>query len=75
MTHETLLCTGAAGAAITAICCFTPLLAVALGALGLSAWLGWTDYVLLPALAAFLALTAYALPRRRRGRCRAGGRR
>jgi mercuric ion transport protein len=37
-----------------------------LGALGLSAWLAWLDYVLLPALVLFLGLTAYALVRRRR---------
>ncbi|MCI0549108.1 MAG: mercury resistance system transport protein MerF [Candidatus Rokubacteria bacterium] len=28
---------------------------------------GWLDYVLVPALAVFLAITVYALIRRRRG--------
>jgi mercury(II) reductase len=60
MTNKKLLCTGATGTVITAICCFTPVLAVLLGALGLSAWLGWIDYVLFPALAAFLGITVYA---------------
>ena len=41
----------------------TPLSIVALG---LSAWLGWLDYVLLPALAFFVALTVYAVWRRQR---------
>ena len=36
-----------------------------LAALGLSAWLAWTDYVVLPALIAFLALTGYAVYRMR----------
>lgn len=40
-----------------AVCCFTPLLVIVLGAVGLSSWLGWLDYVLLPGLALFLILT------------------
>ncbi|WP_425471394.1 mercury resistance system transport protein MerF [Thalassobius vesicularis] len=42
------------------------MLVVLLGAVGLSAWLGWLDYVLLPALAFFIGLTAYAVWRRQR---------
>ena len=42
------------------------MLVVLLGAVGLSAWLGWLDYVLLPALAFFVALTVYAAWRRQR---------
>lgn len=61
MTHKKLLCAGATGSVVAALCCFTPLLVVVLGAVGLSAWLGWIDYVLFPALAVFLAITAYAL--------------
>lgn len=66
MTPNKFVCTGGAGSVIAALCCFTPLLVVALGALGLSAWLGWIDYVLFPALAAFLALTIYGLYLRRK---------
>lgn len=44
---------------IAAICCFTPALVLLLGAVGLSAWLAWLDYVLLPILVLFLAITAY----------------
>ena len=61
-----LLVTGIVGTVIAALCCFTPLLVIALGAVGLSAWLGWLDYVLLPALLLFLGLTVFALFRRRR---------
>ncbi|MGF1608553.1 MAG: mercury resistance system transport protein MerF [Kiloniellales bacterium] len=66
MTNSSLLKTGITGSVIAAVCCFTPVLVILLGAVGLSAWLGWLDYVLLPALAIFLAITAYALLRRRR---------
>jgi mercuric ion transport protein len=67
MTDRGLLRTGIIGSVVAAICCFTPALVVLFGALGLSAWLGWIDFLLFPALGFFLALTAYALYRRRRG--------
>jgi hypothetical protein len=63
---NTLLKVGVAGTAIAALCCFTPVLVVLLGAVGLAAAVGYLDYVLLPALAIFAALTAYAIWRRRR---------
>ena len=69
MTEQTdrkLIATGIVGTVIAALCCFTPILVVLLGAVGLSAWLGWLDYVLLPALAFFAALTVYAAWRRQR---------
>ena len=53
--------TGLVGTAILAICCFTPVLVVLLGAVGLAGIVGWLDWVLLPALAFFLGLTGYAL--------------
>jgi mercuric ion transport protein len=68
MKDVTMLKTGIAGSVIAAICCFTPVLVLGLGAVGLSAWLGWIDYVLLPALAMFLAITGYGLYLRRRKR-------
>ena len=40
-----LLTTGIVGIIITALCCFTPVLAVLLGFVGLSALLGWLDVV------------------------------
>lgn len=66
MKERKLLGVGIGGAAITAVCCFTPGLVILLGGLGLSAWLAWLDYVLLPLLAAFVALTLFALLRIRR---------
>jgi mercuric ion transport protein len=51
---------------VAALCCFTPILVVLLGAVGLSAALGWLDYVLFPALAFFIGLTIYAVHRQRK---------
>ncbi|GAB4365936.1 MAG: hypothetical protein Kow00114_23530 [Kiloniellaceae bacterium] len=66
MKDATILKTGVVGAIVAAICCATPAMVLVLGALGLSAWVGGLDYVLLPALALFLGLTAYGLWRRNR---------
>jgi mercuric ion transport protein len=66
MRDATILKTGIVGTIIAAICCATPVLVIALGALGLSAWMRGLDYVLLPALAIFLGLTSYGLWRRNR---------
>ncbi len=61
MTNRTLLKTGIIGSVILALCCFTPAPVLLLGAVGLSALVGLLDYVLLPALAIFIAITVYAL--------------
>jgi mercuric ion transport protein len=65
-SERRLLITGIAGTIIAALCCFTPVLAVLLGLVGLSALLGWFDLVLFPALAFFIGLTIYAVWRRQR---------
>ncbi|WP_372837277.1 mercury resistance system transport protein MerF [Puniceibacterium confluentis] len=65
---DRLLKFGLIGTVLVALCCFTPVLVVLLGVVGLSAMLGWLDYVLLPALAVFISLTLYALWRRRPAR-------
>ncbi|PIR09978.1 MAG: hypothetical protein COV51_01155 [Gallionellaceae bacterium CG11_big_fil_rev_8_21_14_0_20_60_62] len=67
MNNRTLLKTGIAGTVIAALCCFTPVLAILLGVVGLSAWLGWLDYVLIPALLVFVGITIYALRRQQLG--------
>ncbi len=61
MNNRALLGAGIAGSVIAAICCFTPVLVVGLGAVGLTAWLAWADVVLLPALAIFIGLAVYGL--------------
>jgi mercuric ion transport protein len=65
MTEKGLLRVGICGTAVAALCCFTPVLVVLLGALGVSAAIGWLDYVLWPALVLFLGLTVFALGKRR----------
>ncbi len=65
MTNKSLLRTGVIGSIVAAICCFTPALVILFGAIGLLSLVGILDYVLLPALAFFLALTGYALWKRR----------
>lgn len=61
MKKNRLLRVGIIGSAVAALCCFTPLLVVLLGAVGVSAVVGYLDYVLLPALAIFIGITIYAL--------------
>lgn len=70
MKDKNILKTGIIGTAIAAICCFTPILVVVLGAVGLSAWLGWLDYVLFPALGVCVVIMVYGFHRVRRGRDR-----
>ena len=65
MTGRGLFGIGVVGSLLAAVCCATPLLAIVLGALGLSAWLGWSDYILMPARRVFLAITVYGLMRSR----------
>ena len=65
MDNQTLIKTGVAGSVVAALCCATPILAILLGVLGLSAWAGWLDYFLIPALVVFIGITIFALRRRR----------
>ena len=67
MKDRKLLRTGLIGSGVAAVCCFTPALVVLVSAVGLSAVIGYLDYVLFPALGFFLALTAYAIYRMSRG--------
>lgn len=66
MWNTRLLKIGLTGTLVAALCCFTPVLTVALAAIGLAGLLGWLDFVLLPGLVGFAALTLYALWQRRR---------
>ncbi len=52
---------GGIGAGLAALCCFTPVLVLLLGAVGLAALTGYFDYVLLPALLVFLGILVYGL--------------
>ncbi len=60
MKNSTIMKTGIIGSVLVALCCFTPVLVILLGAIGLSALTGYLDMVLLPALAIFIGLVIYA---------------
>lgn len=59
MKDATLIRTGAIGAVIAAVCCATPALVIALGAVSLATLTRYLDYVLLPALALCIGLIGY----------------
>ncbi|OLO12484.1 hypothetical protein BTW10_03170 [Chromohalobacter japonicus] len=58
---KALLRASVIGTSLVALCCFTPILVILLGSVGLAALTGYLDYVLLPALAFFIGLALYAL--------------
>ncbi|WP_372982385.1 mercury resistance system transport protein MerF [Marinobacter sediminum] len=59
---------GAIGGAITALCCFTPVLVWLFALLGISVLVGYLDYVLLPMLAMFLILLVIGFVQRWRAK-------
>ena len=61
MKNNRLFKVGVVGSILSALCCFTPVLVVVFGAVGLSSMLGLIDYMVLPALAGFVLLTMYAV--------------
>jgi mercuric ion transport protein len=65
MRDRALITTGIVGAVVAAVCCATPLLAIAFGAVGLAAWVAKADHVLIPALILCVALVVFGLYRAR----------
>lgn len=63
---KTLMRVSVIGIALVALCCFTPILVILLGTLGLAALTGYLDYVLLPAMVFFIGLTCYAVWRKKK---------
>lgn len=61
MSENKLLRTGVIGTLVAAVCCFTPLLVVILGALGFTAVIGYLDYVLLPMLGVSILLVVFSV--------------
>ena len=61
MTLSSLLRFGVAGTIVTAICCFSQILVVLLGVIGLTAFTVYLDMILVPALVLFLLITVLAL--------------
>ena len=66
MSPKKTLMASLIGTGIVAFCCFTPILVVLLGALGLGALVGYLDAVLLPVLGAMIGLTILSYWRYRR---------
>ena len=64
MNDRSLMATGGVAAVLAAICCATPILAVILGGIGLTAWIAIADYVVLPVLVLGVALVAFGRYRR-----------
>jgi mercuric ion transport protein len=56
-----LLWVGIGGSTIAVLCCATPIMMIALAAIGVAAVGAWLDAALAAALAGFLALTGFAL--------------
>lgn len=65
MNDATLIKMGGIGTVVAAICCATPILVIVLGAVGLSAWAGYLDAVVLPILALCIGMLGYGLYKRR----------
>lgn len=55
-----------AGTVLVALCCFTPILVILLGAIGLSVFTPYLDFMLLPALGIMIALTIVSFLRWRK---------
>ncbi|MEX0747506.1 MAG: mercury resistance system transport protein MerF [Rhodothermales bacterium] len=67
-TKNKLVLFGGIGTAIVALCCFTPVLVIALTALGAAAVFAYLDYVLLPLLLVFAAIAFVGVQQVRRSR-------
>jgi len=63
MTPKGQLYASIAGTVVVALCCFTPVLVVALAAIGLAALTPDLDVVLLPALAILIVVTGLSYRR------------
>ncbi len=51
------------GTLVVAVCCFTSILVIILGAVGLSVFTPYLDFVLFPALALLIVITAISYKR------------
>ena len=54
------------GTILLAVCCFTPILVIALSTIGLGTIIPYLDFVLLPALAVMIVLTVISYKRWKR---------
>lgn len=59
MKNNKTFIASAVAAVLALLCCATPVLVILLGAIGLSALIGYLDYVLIPALGVFTVMAIY----------------
>ena len=71
MNDRSLIATGGIATILAAICCATPILAIILGGIGLTAWIAKADYVVLPVLFLGVVLVGFGLYRRQSAACAA----
>ncbi|WP_349409822.1 mercury resistance system transport protein MerF [Pseudalkalibacillus sp. SCS-8] len=62
-----LLTGGIIGTITILICCFTPVLVILFGAVGLSFLIGYLDLIVFPALGIFIGLTIFAYSKYKKG--------
>ena len=63
MSNKALFRTGLVGSIVLALCCFTPVLVILFGAIGLASVVGYLDFVLLPGLLISLVILGAAIVR------------
>ncbi len=68
MNADKMIRIGAAGSIVAMICCFTPVLVILFGAIGLGGLIAGIDIILFPALAVFLGLLVFGIIGKRRTR-------
>ena len=59
--NNKLIKVGIIGTIVAALCCFTPILLLLLGALGLASLVAYLDFFLIPALIIFAGMTFFGL--------------
>jgi mercuric ion transport protein len=64
--HKKTFIASLTGTIIIAICCFTPILVIAAGAIGLSVIVPYLDFILFPALGILLIITIISFIKWRR---------
>jgi mercuric ion transport protein len=58
--HKNIFIASFIGTILVSVCCFTPLLVIALGAIGLSIFIPYLDFVLIPALIVLVFITVFS---------------
>jgi len=64
--HKKTFIASLIGTTLVAVCCFTPILVIAAGAIGLSVIVPYLDFILLPALGILLIITIISFIKWRR---------